>query len=161
MFLSSTTDGFRAAVRSLRSLDGKECLSFQIFTLPEDSCVRLLVKNLDRGIPESVVGDKLESLNISFQIVTQLSSGRRDQDRANDRPPTSSFKVSVAHGPAVSKVRALTELESVGGVVRSRESPISIKRCQRFGHTQNNCRYAYRCVVCREPPPLWRLRYPA
>ena len=68
----STVDGFRAAVSSLRSLDGKEGVSFRTFTLPEGRCVRLLVKNLGRGISESVVREVLESLNIPVQGVTQL-----------------------------------------------------------------------------------------
>ena len=49
MVVPSTADGFRAAVSALQSLDGKEAVSFHIFTFPEDRCVRLLVKNLGRG----------------------------------------------------------------------------------------------------------------
>ena len=66
-------------------------MSFHTFTLPVDRCVRLLVKNLGRGMPESVIREELESLNICVQGVTQLRSGRRDQDIANDRPPTPNF----------------------------------------------------------------------
>ena len=62
-------------------------VSFHTFTLPEDRCVRLLVKNMGRGMPESVVREKLESLNICVQGVTQLRSGRRDQDPANGSLP--------------------------------------------------------------------------
>jgi len=40
--------------------------------------VQLLVKNLGRGTPESVVWEELESLDIRVQGVTQLRSGRRD-----------------------------------------------------------------------------------
>ena len=64
MVVPSTADGFRAAVSSLRSLDGKEGVRFHTFTLTEDRCVRMLIKNMGRGMPESVVGDELESLNI-------------------------------------------------------------------------------------------------
>jgi hypothetical protein len=99
MDVPSPADGFRAAVSSLRSFDGKEGVSFHTFTLPEDRCVRLLVKNLGRGMPESVVREELESLNIRVQGVTQLRSGRRDQDPAKNRPPTTHFIVSVARGP--------------------------------------------------------------
>jgi len=63
-------------------------VTFHTFTLPEDRSVRLLVKNLGRGTPESVVQEELESLNIRVQGVTQLRSGRRDQDPAKERPPT-------------------------------------------------------------------------
>ena len=80
MVVPSTDDGFRAAVSALRSLDGKQVVSFHTFTLPEDCCVRFLVKNLGSSMLESVVRDELESLNIRVQGVTQLRSGRRDQD---------------------------------------------------------------------------------
>jgi len=88
MVAPSTADGFRAAVSALRSLDGKEGVSFHTFTPPEDRCALLLVKNLGRGMPESVVREELESLNICVQRVTQLRSGRRDPEAAKDRPPT-------------------------------------------------------------------------
>ena len=151
MVVQSTADGFRDAVSALRSLDGKEGVSFHTFTLPEDRCVRLLVKNLGRSMPESVVRDELEFLNIRVQGVTQLRSGRRDQDPAKDRPPTPHFIISVARGPEVSKVRSLTELCGLRVSVESYLAPkgtLQCKRCQRFGHTQRNCSYAPRCVAC-------------
>jgi hypothetical protein len=88
MVVPATADGFRAVVSALRSLDGREGVSFHTFTLPEDRYVRLLVKNLGRGMPESVAREELESLNIRVQGVMQLRSGLRDQDPAKDHPPT-------------------------------------------------------------------------
>jgi len=126
--------------------------------------VRLLVKNLGRGMPESVVREKLESLGIHVQGVTQLRSGRRDQDPAKDLPPTPHFIVSVARGPEVSKVRSITELCGLRMSVESYvapEGPLQFKRCQRFGHTQRNCGYAPRCVACGGLPPLRFVLYPA
>ena len=64
MVAPSTSDGYRAAGSALRSLDGKKVLSFHTFTLPEKGCVRLLLKNLGRGMTESFVREELESLNI-------------------------------------------------------------------------------------------------
>ena len=72
MVIPSTADGFRASVSALQSIDGKEGMSFHNFTLPEDRCVLLLVKNMDRGMSEIVVQDDLESLNIRVQGVMQL-----------------------------------------------------------------------------------------
>ena len=68
-------------------------MSFHTFTLPEDRCARLLLKNLGRGTPESVVREELEALDIRVQGVRQLRSGRHDQDLAKDRPltPTSLY----------------------------------------------------------------------
>jgi hypothetical protein len=48
MVVPSTADGFRAVVSVLRSLDKGEGVSFHNFTLPEDRCVRLLIKQLGR-----------------------------------------------------------------------------------------------------------------
>ena len=63
-------------------------MSFHTFTLPKDRYARLLLKNLGRGMPQSVVREELETLGIHIQGVTQLRSGRRDQDPTKDRPPT-------------------------------------------------------------------------
>jgi len=90
----SNADRFTAAVKALRSLDGKDGVTFHTFTLPEDRCARLLVKNLGRGMPESVVREELESLKIRVQGVTLLRSGRRDPDPAKTAPspsPTSLY----------------------------------------------------------------------
>jgi hypothetical protein len=75
--IPSTANGFRAAVSALRSLDGKAGMTFHTYSLPDRS-VRLLVMNLGRQMPESVVREELESLNIYVQGVMQLRSGRRE-----------------------------------------------------------------------------------
>ena len=62
-------------------------MSFHTFTLPEDRCARLLVKNLGRGMTESVVREELESLGIHFQVLTQLRSGRCVQGPNKDPLP--------------------------------------------------------------------------
>jgi hypothetical protein len=64
MLVPQTADGFRATVAALRSLDGSKGVSFYTFSLPEDRCVRLLVKNLGRLMPEDVVREELENLGI-------------------------------------------------------------------------------------------------
>jgi hypothetical protein len=69
LVVPSTADGFRAAVSSLRSHDEKECVRFNTFKLLEYRYVRLLVKNLGRCMPESVVREKIESLNIRVEGV--------------------------------------------------------------------------------------------
>jgi len=102
-------------------------------------------------MPESVVREELESLNICVQGVTQLRSGRRDPDPAKDRPPTPHFIVSVARGLEVTKVRSITELCGLRVSVESYlapKCPLQCRRCQRFGHTQRNCGYAPRCFAC-------------
>jgi len=110
MLVPRTAEGFRATVSALRSLDGSKGVSFHTFSLPEDCCVRLLVKNLGRHMPEDVVREELESLGICVQGVLQLRSGHRDQEAAKAHSLTPHFIVTVARGPEVPKVRSLTEL---------------------------------------------------
>ena len=141
MVVPSTAVGFQAAVGTRRSLDGKKDASFHIYKLPKDRSLRLLVKNLGRVMPESVVREEFESLNIRVQEVTQLRYGRRDQDHSKDRPPSPHFIVSVVRGPEVSKVQSLTELCGLRVLVESYVSPkgpLQCKGCHRFGHTQRN-----------------------
>jgi hypothetical protein len=60
-----TAEGFRATPSALRSLDGSKGVCFHTFTLPQDRCVRLLVKNLGRHMPDAVVKEELENLGVS------------------------------------------------------------------------------------------------
>ena len=118
---------------------------------PGGTLCAVLVKNLGRGMPESVVREELEALYIHVQGFMQLRSGRRDQDPTKDRPLSSHLIVSVARGPEVSEVRSITEHCGLRVSVESYvalKSTLQCKRCQRFRHTQSNCGYAPRCVAC-------------
>jgi hypothetical protein len=92
MIVPGNADGFRATVGALRSLDVSKGVTFHTFCLPEDRCVRLLVKYLGRQMPESFVRKELEALVIRVQGVMQLLSGRRDQDATRDGPPHSTCR---------------------------------------------------------------------
>ena len=98
-------------------------MRFHNFTLPHDTCVWVLLKNMGWAMPGSVVIEEPEFLNFRVQGVTQLRTGRRDYDSAKEFPPTPHFIVSVARGPEVSKARALTELCSLRVSVESYVTP--------------------------------------
>ena len=109
-----------------------EGVSFHTFTLPEDPCTRLLEKNVGRGKPETVVREELETLGCHIQGVTQLRSGRRDQDPTKDHPPTPHFILSAARGPELSRVRSITKLCGLRVAVESYlvpKGPMQCKRC--------------------------------
>jgi len=48
MLVPRTAEVFRATVSALRCLGAGKSVSFHTFSIPEDRCVLLLVKNLDR-----------------------------------------------------------------------------------------------------------------
>ena len=153
MVVPETADDFRAAVTALRSLDVSKRVRFHTFSLPQDRCARLLIKNLVRRMNEDVVRKELEALGICFQEVVQVRLGCRDHNPENDRPVTPHFIVTVARGPEVSTTRSITQLCGLRVTVETYTAPkgsLQCKRCQRFRHTQRNCGYAPRCVACGE-----------
>ena len=62
-------------------------MTFHTYSVPEDRCVRLLIKNLGKRMPEVVALQELGSLDIHVQGVMHLRFGHRDQDPAKDRHP--------------------------------------------------------------------------
>jgi hypothetical protein len=130
MVLPETADDFRPAVSALRPLDASKGVSFLTFSLPEDSCARLLTKNLGRRMPEDVVGEELGALGICVQGVMQLRSGRRDQNPEKDRPVTPHFIVTVGRGPKVSKIRSITQLCGRRVTVETYAAPKGPLQCQ-------------------------------
>jgi hypothetical protein len=148
--------GFRGTIGALRSVGEDKGMSFHSFSLLEDRCMRLLLKNVGKRVLESGIKEELEALSISVQAVMQLLSKRRNQDPEKDCPLTPHFVVSVARVPDVAKVRSLTEICGLRIQVETYVAPkwpLQCKRCQRFGHTQRNCGYAPRCVACGDAHP--------
>jgi hypothetical protein len=86
MVVHKTADHFRVAVSALRSLDGSKEVSSHNFSLPEDRCTCIHIKNLGRRIPENVVRVEMDPLGICDQGVMQLRSSRRDHYPEKDRP---------------------------------------------------------------------------
>ena len=123
MVVPVTANDFRAAVSVLRSLDASKGVTFHTYSLPEDRCARLLIKNLGRRMPEDVVREELGALGICVHGVMQLRSGRRDRDPEKDRPVTPHFIVTVARGPEVTKIRSITQLCGLRVAVESYTAP--------------------------------------
>jgi hypothetical protein len=67
MIMPETTDGFIASVSAQCSLNRSGGLRINTFSLPEDRCVHLLVKNLGRSLPQGVIWEELEVLGIHAQ----------------------------------------------------------------------------------------------
>jgi hypothetical protein len=92
--------------------------------------VRLLVKNRGRGMPENVVREEVEALDIHVQGVMQLRSGRRDQDPAKDRPltpPLHCISGARARGFQGAIYHRTLRSASVGGLVRGSQEPVAMK----------------------------------
>jgi hypothetical protein len=53
MLVPETADGIRTTISALRSLGEGDGVSFHTFSLPEDRCVRLFLKNSGKRMPEA------------------------------------------------------------------------------------------------------------
>jgi hypothetical protein len=156
MLVPETADGFRVTIGALKSLGEGEGMSFHTFSLPEDRCVRLLLKNLGKRMPDHEIMEEMEAMGIQVQAIMHSDRGGGDLDAEKDRPLTPHFIVSVARVADVAKLRSLTELCGLRIKVETynaAKGPPQCKRCQRFGHTQHNCGYAARCVICGDAHP--------
>jgi hypothetical protein len=85
MLVLETADGFRTTISALRTLVEGEGVSFHIFPLSEEQCVRILLKNLGKLMPKTEIREELEALHIQVQAFMQLRSRRRYQDAEKDR----------------------------------------------------------------------------
>jgi hypothetical protein len=123
MLVPQTTDGFRTRVSALQSLNGSKGVSFHTFSLPENCCVRLLVKNLGRQMSEGIIQEQIKTLVICTQGILQLCSGHSDQEASNVRSLTPHFILSVVQGSEVTKLHSLTELCSLVKDIHSPTRP--------------------------------------
>jgi hypothetical protein len=69
-----TADDLRAAITALRYLDVSKGVSFHT-SLPKERCMRLLIKNVGKRMPETVVREELEVVGICVHGILQLRSG--------------------------------------------------------------------------------------
>jgi len=155
MIVLRSAGGFKAAISPLGFLDGSKGVSFHTFRLPEDSGVRLLIKNLGRQKPEDVLRGELDALGFRVYGVLQLRPGQHDQEASKANPLAANLRpiVSVARGHEVSKMCLQTELCALRVSVETYvapKSPLQCKGCQRFGHMQRYCRYTPHCVAYGE-----------
>jgi hypothetical protein len=95
------------------------------------------------------------TLSLSPLIGRYVSSSRILAGKCQRASSVRSWKpwAYVARGPGVQKVRSLSELCGLRVSVETyvaAKGTVQCKRCQRFGHTQQNCGYAPRCFACGE-----------
>lgn len=91
MLVTETADGFRHAVGTPRSLDHSEGVSFNNFSLPENSLLRLWGKRM----PEGEIPMHLAAFHVNVQVLMQILAKGRDQDLGSDSSLTQHFIVPV------------------------------------------------------------------
>jgi hypothetical protein len=150
MLVPDSADDFRATIGALRSRKWERGHVFTpLNTRKIDKCACCWGERMR----EADMREKLEALHIQVHAVIQLQSRRWEREAKKDSPLIPHFTVSVAWYHVVVKVRSLTELCSVRVTVLRPEMALQCKRCQRFGHTQCICCYAFKNIACGDTQP--------
>jgi len=161
MVISSTADGFRATVGALRPLDRRKGVSFHTFSLLEDRCVQLLVKNLCKGMPESVVREELESLDTNVQGLQLLLPRPGSCQGLSSHPPLHCVCGTRSGGGHSALSHRALRTAGHGGVVRGAKGPTPMQALPALRPYAEELRI--RSSVCHVwgLSPLWWLPGPA
>ncbi|KAJ3666280.1 hypothetical protein Zmor_001733 [Zophobas morio] len=128
---------FRSLVRLLDNMK----VQYHTFTLPEEKTLRVVIRGIAVGVASQEVLEDLESLGLQPIQVSRMSR--------NDRPmPLVLAEMPMAKKAEVFEVKTLCGLSVKVEKPHKRKDAAQCHRCQRFHHSQRNCRAEHRCVKC-------------
>jgi hypothetical protein len=155
MLAPVTVNDFRATLGALLSLDESEGVSFHIFSFPEDLCVRLFMKNINKRVLEAEIRGELVAMHVSMQAVMLFHSKRRDLNPKKGSFLTPHFIMLAVGGRDVGEVRSLTDLIGLRVKVETYDAPKgrSSANAARASDTECICRYVPGCLTCGDANP--------
>ncbi|KAJ3641934.1 hypothetical protein Zmor_028404 [Zophobas morio] len=128
---------FRSLVRLLDNMK----VQYHTFTLPEEKTLRVVIRGIAVGVASQEVLEDLESLGLQPIQVSRMNR--------NDRPmPLVLAEMPMAKKAEVFEVKTLCGLSVKVEKPHKRKDAAQCHRCQRFHHSQRNCRAEHRCVKC-------------
>jgi hypothetical protein len=142
-----------------RSLDGWEGLRFNTFSLPEDRCVRLLLKNHGKQIPESVIlggGTPKHLCTGSHATPIRPPLTRLSRRQSSQSPPHCICGARVRGLHSSNPHRTLRSAGD-GGVIDGTTGPIAIQRLTAF---QLYAAQLCTCTACGALTSLVNVRLP-
>lgn len=115
------------------------------FTPKDSKCYRIVIKDLHHSTPHEAILEAIEATN--NKIKGEIINARYGPDKK----PTSTFFVNIepsANNPAVKNITHIFNQKVKIEDPRKSKSIVQCQRCQRYGHSKNNCMRPYRCVKC-------------
>ena len=135
-------------------------MRFHTFTLPEDRCALLLVKNLGRGKPESVAREELETLGFMSRVSRNCVPAvvNMTPPRTALPPPLHCISGARARGVLGALNHRTLRPASVGGVVLGSKWPYAMQALPALRTHAGKLRLrASVRPVWRLPPVRWVL----
>lgn len=137
----ATATDYRAIVRILEELK----YEFFTYTLRQDKPLRAVIRNIPHEIDLKYVTEELTASGLKPTHIHQMRKTR-------GRGPMPMILVTLPKTEESKKIFQLKKLCDFKVTVENpRKNRVEITqcfRCQRFGHTQRQCRLAPRCVRC-------------
>lgn len=119
-------------------------VSYYTHRLKQERSFRVVLKNIHHTTPNEDIIEDLAELGYVVENVSNIK-------HAKTKEALSMFFIDLKNTPNVKNIYSVTRM---GNKIVSFEPPNKrreipqCKRCQRFGHTQNNCGRSFRCVKC-------------
>lgn len=119
-------------------------VSYFTHRLKQERSFRVVLKNVHHSTPNEDIIEDLAELGYVVENVSNIK-------HAKTKEALSMFFIDLKNTPNVKNIYSVTRMAnkivSFEPPNKRREIP-QCKRCQRFGHTQNNCGRSFRCVKC-------------
>lgn len=115
------------------------------FTRKDERPYRIVIKNLHPTTPVEAIKEAMESTGNS--VKGEIINAKYGPTKI----PLSTFFVNLEPGPNNAAVKQLRHIYNTIVTIEDPKKKNTIpqcKRCQQYGHTQNNCMRPYRCVKC-------------
>ncbi|CAH2016446.1 unnamed protein product [Acanthoscelides obtectus] len=116
---------------------------FFTYQLKEDRMDQRVIRGLPREMSVNDIKEDLVSQGIADAEVQQMTS-------RTTKKPLPLFLVKTKMPEKLAEIQRLTMLTVSFERKKKSTEPSQCYRCQRYGHTQRNCRLAERCVKCGE-----------
>ncbi|KAG8178174.1 hypothetical protein JTE90_006312 [Oedothorax gibbosus] len=140
-----TPNGYRLICSMLKN-DG---IQFSTYGFKDQNPLKAVIRNIPADIPTDEILAELKEQNIPVQRVHQLK-----KTVGAEKIPLPIYFVDVDRSDEGKKIYNVTEILNIKINVTSYKKGDNITqchRCQRYGHGQNNCNNAARCVKCAGP----------
>ncbi|CAH1992765.1 unnamed protein product [Acanthoscelides obtectus] len=139
MVFTNTPADYRQLVALLESIKRP----FFTYQLKEDRMDQRVIRGLPREMSVNDIKEDLVSQGIADAEVQQMTS-------RTTKKPLPLFLVKTKMPEKLAEIQRLAMLTVSFERKKKSSEPSQCYRCQRYGHTQRNCRLAERCVKCGE-----------
>ncbi|CAH1956865.1 unnamed protein product [Acanthoscelides obtectus] len=116
---------------------------FFTYQLKEDKMDRRVIRGLPREMSTEDIKEDLANQGITDAEAQQIKA-------RTTKKPLPLFLVKTKMADKLQKIQGLAMLTVSFEKKKKSTEPSQCYRCQRYGHTQRNCRLAERCVKCGE-----------